>query len=190
MNAKFTKQNVKTELPKVSVTIVSKYLLSLDPKREYFSKNHELIVDDRDNYSSRPTIGNFRLNKMLQIIQALYYACYKQPLFENEMVAFEHGGIVFSIYRNFLKLHEEKNEFPYSYCLTTKQQEFISKVFFYLKNYSDKKLRELAHEDLAWQRARVRKGKSFNYDNEVLEYYEKLCGSMLEAMELLDEKDC
>ncbi|MCE8158928.1 MAG: DUF4065 domain-containing protein [Candidatus Moeniiplasma glomeromycotorum] len=182
-------KNTKTELPKVSATIVAKYLLSLDLERKYFSKNQVLIIDDKDNYRSKPTIGNFRLNKMLQIIQALYYACYSQPLFEDDMVAFENGGVVFKIYRGFMKLHEEKSEFFSSYYLTTKQQEFISKVFSYLKDhYSDNELRDLAHEDVAWQKA-WKSGKKFIYNNEVLEYYKALSSSMLRAMGLLEEMD-
>src|SRR3954451_6302169 len=98
-------KNTKNELPEVSATIVAKYLLYLDPKRKYFSKNHVLIVDDEENYTSKPTIGNFRLNKMLQIIQALYYACYKQLLFEDDMIAFENGGVVYDIYNRFLRLY-------------------------------------------------------------------------------------
>ena len=180
-------QNTKTELPKVSATIVSKYLLFLDPRREYFSKIHLLIIDSKDNYRSKPTIGNFRLNKMLQIIQALYYACYKQLLFEDEMVAFENGGVVREIFSSFMRLHREIDYIPPP--LIEEQREFIRKVFFYLRdNYSDRELRELAHEDLAWMKAwgRKRQGGSdkFIYDEEVLNYYEKLSSSMLRAMKI------
>ncbi|MCE8163847.1 MAG: DUF4065 domain-containing protein [Candidatus Moeniiplasma glomeromycotorum] len=191
MNAKVINQNTKNELPKVSAWIVSKYLLSLDPERRYFTNSHLFITDRISNRTSKLTTGNFRLNKMLQIIQALYYACYKQPLFNDEIVAFEHGGVVFRIYRSFLKLHGEKEEIPYSYYLTTKQQEFINKIFSYSRDhYSDIQLRDLAHEDLAWQRAIRRKGNEFVYNAEVLEYYKVLSSSMLKAMGLLGEKDC
>lgn len=179
-------QNIKSNLPKVSALDVSKYLLSLDQRRNYFSREQLLIIDKRDGYKSKPTIGNFRLNKMLQIIQALYFACYKQTLFEDKMIAFEHGGVVYSIYRGFINLHKEKSEVPLT--LKTKQKEFIRKVFSYLRdNYSDKELRELAHEDLAWQKATKRRGNYFDYNDEVLEYYKVLSSSMLEAMGLLGE---
>jgi hypothetical protein len=59
---------------------VARYLLSLDPERRYFSKIKIEIRGNHANFKSRPIIGNFRLNKMLQIIQALYYACYEISL--------------------------------------------------------------------------------------------------------------
>ena len=181
-------KNTKTELPKVSATIVAKYLLYLDPERKYFSKNHVLIVDNEENYTSKPTIGNFRLNKMLQIIQALYYACYEQLLFEDDMIAFENGGVVYAVFSSFMRLHGEVDYDPPP--LSNKQREFIKKVFYYLEdNYSDKELRDLAHEDVAWQKA-WRSGRKFIYNNEVLEYYKTLSPSMLRAMGLLEEMNC
>jgi uncharacterized phage-associated protein len=122
--------------------------LSFDPERKYFSRDQLLIINEEEGYRSKPTIGNFRLNKMLQIIQALYFGCYKKTLFTDKMVAFENGGVVHSIYSNFMNLHKEADYVPP--LLVEKQQEFIKKVFTYLKNnYSDKELRDLAHEDLA-----------------------------------------
>ncbi|RIA80671.1 hypothetical protein C1645_838282 [Glomus cerebriforme] len=111
------------------------------------------IVDKERNYHSKPIIGNFRLNKVLQITQALYYAKYKKPLFRDEMKAYEHGGIVNFIYRSFNNLYQEDIT-DNSKSLEREQKEFIKKVFYYLKdNYSDKELRDLAHRDLAWIKA-------------------------------------
>ena len=125
---------------------------------------------------------------MLQFTQAFYYAHYKTVLFNDQMKAYEHGGIVYYVYSNFRKLFaEEIND--NSKSLKKEQKGFIKKVFYFLKdNYNDNELRDLAHEDLAWQKARRRKlenkGDEFVYDQEVLEYYEKLSGSMLEAMKI------
>jgi uncharacterized phage-associated protein len=131
-----------------SALSVVNYLLSLDKGRKYFSNNRILIIDKGDNYHSKPVIGNFRLNKNLQIIQALHYSCYKQPLFRDEIKAYEHGGVVPFIYRNFKELYRENNNLSSS--LDKEQKKFISKVFTYLRdNYNDIELRELAHEDLA-----------------------------------------
>lgn len=187
MNTKIIKQNTNTTLPEVSAWDVSKYLLYLDPKRKYFSNTHLLVMDTKDNYKSNPIIGNFRLNKMLQIIQALYYAYCKKRLFLEGMKAYEHGGIVYLIFRNFLSLHKTINYVPSS--LTEERKDFIHKSFSYLRdNYSDKELRDLAHEDLAWRKAWRRRieGETddFIYDEEVLNYYDKLGSSMLRAMKI------
>jgi uncharacterized phage-associated protein len=114
--------------------------LSLDPEREYFSNaKKEIVLSDSRKYYSRPIIGNFRLNKMLQIIQALYYACYKTILFNDKIKAYEHGGIVYFVYKNFRKLWEEATDD--SKTLTKRHKDFINKVYSYLKkNYSDNEL--------------------------------------------------
>src|SRR5438067_13814269 len=83
---------------------ITSYLLSLDPQREYFANSRVLIINEEDNYKSKPVIGNFRLNKHLQIIQALHYSCYGVPLFHNEIKAFEHGGVVPFVYHSFREL--------------------------------------------------------------------------------------
>jgi uncharacterized phage-associated protein len=91
--------------PRTTSTLnITTYLLSLDPQREYFTNSKALIIDKEGNYKSKPVIGNFRLNKHLQIMQALYYSCYKIPLFHNEIKAFEHGGVVPFIYHSFKEL--------------------------------------------------------------------------------------
>src|SRR5205814_5531698 len=123
---------------------------SFDPERKYFSRDHLLIINEEEGYRSKTTIGNFRLNKMLQIIQALYFGCYEKTLFTDKMVAFENGGVIHSIYSNFMTLYEEPDySLPFT-LLVEKQRNFIEKVFSYLRyNYSDSELRDLAHEDIA-----------------------------------------
>ena len=134
--------------PTTSALNITSYLLSLDPQREYFANSRVLIIDEEDNYKSKPVIGNFRLNKHLQIMQALYYSGYGIPLFRNEIKAFEHGGVVPFVYHSFRELCWEMNDIPSS--LDKQQKDFVKKVFSYLKtNYTDSELRELAHEDLA-----------------------------------------
>jgi uncharacterized phage-associated protein len=190
METKITNQDANAKLFEVSAWDISKYLLSLDEGREYFSNTNLLIVDNKDNYRSNPTIGNFRLNKMLQIIQSLHYAYYKKRLFLEEIKAYEHGGIVYLIFKNFFSLHKTIDYVPDS--LTKEKIEFIRKSFTYLKdNYSDNELRNLAHQDLAWRKAWKRKilgkGDGFVYDEEVLNYYDKLGSSMLRAMKIKPE---
>jgi len=51
---------------------VAQYLLSLDPKRKYFTKRY----------------GNFRLNSLLHICQILYCAKYGKMLFKEDMLAY------------------------------------------------------------------------------------------------------
>ena len=68
---------MKSKLPRkyqtnTSALDVAQYLLSLDPKRKYFTKRY----------------GNFRLNSILHICQILYCAKYGKMLFKEDMLAY------------------------------------------------------------------------------------------------------
>ncbi|CAI2162048.1 11665_t:CDS:2 [Funneliformis geosporum] len=72
---KFSWQQVKVEDKEAFVVLgkdVAQYLLSLDPQRKYFTKNH----------------GNFRLNSLLHICQILYCAKSGKMLFKEDMLAY------------------------------------------------------------------------------------------------------
>jgi len=92
-------------------------------------------------------MGNFRLNAHLQIAQMLYYAHYQQPLFADQIKAYEHGGYVAEVYHNFpLLLQEKKTKFT----LDKKTKEFLTNLFHYLKtNYTNRDLEYFVCEDIA-----------------------------------------
>jgi len=73
-------QNIKTNLPEVSAWTVAKYLLSFDPERKYFSRDHLLIINEEEGYRSKPTIGNFRLINFLKPILLLFQFSTKNTL--------------------------------------------------------------------------------------------------------------
>ena len=62
---------------------IAKYLLSLDKDREYFENKRT----EHKITSATITVGNFRLNQMLYLIQILYYLKYKNLLFEDKFYA-------------------------------------------------------------------------------------------------------
>ena len=101
----------KKQLP-ISVTEVTKLLLSFDPDREYFLDGKMPNMVEEEGYEP-PTIGNFRLNKMLHICQMLHYAKYGEPLFFEDLRAYYHGAIVYPIYRDFFSFYRQ--------VLTTKE---------------------------------------------------------------------
>jgi len=68
---------MKNKLPRkyqtnTSALDVAQYLLSLDPKRKYFTQRY----------------GKLRLNSILHISQILHYAKYGKPLFYADMLAY------------------------------------------------------------------------------------------------------
>src|SRR5688572_20639502 len=99
-----TRQNKSSSL--VSARTVAKYLFSLDSDRKYFV-NKKI---DENNHPTPFIIGNFRLNKVLQIIQLLYYARHNQPFFKGNIKAYENGGIISSVYGKFKHLSQESKK--------------------------------------------------------------------------------
>ena len=88
---------INSQETKHNALSIAKYLLSLDEDREYF--NNEKM----ENEITFATVirGNFRLNQMLYLLQMLYYLEHKQLLFKDNLYAWEHGAIVYSIYTRF-----------------------------------------------------------------------------------------
>ncbi|CAG8552025.1 15768_t:CDS:2, partial [Racocetra persica] len=65
------------QISQISAMEAAKFLLSLDPNREYFIKKEMADIAG----ISIPMIGNFRLNKILHIAQMLYASKYGHYLF-------------------------------------------------------------------------------------------------------------
>src|SRR3954447_19459831 len=88
--------NIKNN--QVSALEVAKYLLSFDPERKYFKEGK---MTSRIDETNPPTLGNFRLNKMLHICQMLHYSKYGQPRLSEHLRAYPRGAIVYIVYKNF-----------------------------------------------------------------------------------------
>lgn len=80
VNKEGKQQNTKVKYDALSI---AKYLLSLDEEREYFSNKR---TKNKITFATI-TIGNFRLNQMLYLIQILYYLKYEKLLFEDKFYA-------------------------------------------------------------------------------------------------------
>ena len=91
---------------KYSAIEVARLLLSYDPQRKYFKDGKMNSRVDETN----PTIGNFRLNKMLHICYMLYYSKYGKPLFKENLRAYPRGAIVYVVFKNFFSLLRQELE--------------------------------------------------------------------------------
>lgn len=110
---------------------VAKYLLSLDPARQYFTKNVLKFEEEQ------LTEGNFRLNKMLHMAQIFHCVKYQKPLFKELMTAFDHGAVVHKVFSNFYQLYGMLQP---TINLTPNGQKLTEKVFYYFKKSDDKQL--------------------------------------------------
>jgi|SRR5439155_125309 len=132
------------EVENNSVLEIANFFLFLDPNREYFVKEKMIKVEG----NSLPTVGNLRLNKLLQITQMLYAAKEGKYLFPEKFLAFEHGGIIYDVYHGFHFLVNPINQSEIRH-LTTSLKEFLTKIFNYFKTYTNQQLENFVHEDPA-----------------------------------------
>ena len=131
-------------IDQVSAMEIAKFFLTLDPNREYFVKDKMIKVEG----NSVPTVGNLRLNKLLQITQILYAAKEGKYLFPEKFWAFEHGGIIYDVYHQFHFLVIPHRPNPIK-NLSTSLKTFLTKIFNYFKTYTNQQLEDFVHEDPA-----------------------------------------
>ena len=127
----------------VTALQVAKHFLNLDSTRKYFVTGKMPKISG----IAIPTIGNFRLNKLLHISQILYCAKKGEYLFSDPLMAFEHGGIVYEVYRQFHFLVKQSND--KNSHLTLSVKNFLDKIFYYFHNCRNEELEEFVHADPA-----------------------------------------
>src|SRR6266487_1698399 len=127
-----------------SAVDIARLLLSYDPARKYFKEGK---MTSRTSETNPPTIGNFRLNKMLHICYMLYYSKYGKPLFRESLRAYPRGALVYKVLMNFIQLSREKLE-PQQILIEEEDKKFINKTYSYFKNNSDQELEDFSHSDI------------------------------------------
>ncbi|RIA93357.1 hypothetical protein C1645_819553 [Glomus cerebriforme] len=138
--------NLNLKPAKYDASSIAKYLLSLDPNREYFENKRA----KNEITSATITTGNFRLNQMLYLIQILYYLKYERLLFNDKFYAWENGMVIYSVYTHFSSLYYNVNGKNIKNIEDGRIKTFISKCFNYLKTNSDRVLQEFAFTDPVW----------------------------------------
>ena len=93
--------------------------------------------------------GNAKLNKFLQLANNIYIAKTGQPIIDDSFLAYDNGGVVQSVQKEyaFLRNHKKGYVKPSFDHETEKYLDTFYKVF---KNVSVDELIELSHEDEAW----------------------------------------
>ncbi len=98
-------------------------------------------------------ISNMKLQKLLYYCQGFYLASQGQPLFEEEVVAWQYGPVVPVVYHKFKRYGASgiPNE-EASVCdrLDAMQVYWIDQVFDYFGQFSAIKLMNWSHSDLPW----------------------------------------
>src|SRR5437868_4541723 len=105
-----------------SLIFLLAYSHVLDPERKYFT-NTRMKVSKTS--ISAPQVGNIRLNSLLHLCQVFHYLQHKRLLFRDELLAFEQGIIVYSVYSSFTSLYYDTTTVSSIRTIDTKTKKFL-----------------------------------------------------------------
>jgi uncharacterized phage-associated protein len=103
-------------------------------------------------------LTNLKIQKLLYYVQGFHLAMYDKPIFEEKIMAWEHGPVVPEIYHRFKHLGsniipaESRMKIP---KLTKKEMELIIEVNDIYGQFSAWKLRNMTHEETPWKETKL-----------------------------------
>jgi len=98
-------------------------------------------------------ISNMKLQKLIYYAQGFHLALFDVPLFEEPIVAWEHGPVVESVYQDFKKFGASAIEVPHDLddtVLSDDQKDLMKEVYEVYGQFSAWKLRNMTHNELPW----------------------------------------
>lgn len=98
-------------------------------------------------------ISNLKLQKLLYYAQGMYLALYGEPLFEDELVAWQYGPVVETVYQKYKANGSDgiKNFVPPTENFSGNEEaalQFTQKTF---GQFSAWKLADMTHEETPWK---------------------------------------
>lgn len=117
-------------------------------------------------YNSRDIpISNLKLQKILYFLQAEFLILKKHPLFGDDLLAWDFGPVVLSVYRKYARfagapifLYAEE----WQGNLFNSDKKIVNNVLDCLKGYSAASLTDIIHCQTPWKEAYYSKGKISN----------------------------
>lgn len=100
-------------------------------------------------------ISNLKLQKLLYYAQGAVLAILNVPLFDDEIVAWEHGPVVVSVYHEYKS--NGRNGIPFDETMFIKEEyseeeeSILTDVYEEFGQYSAWKLRNMTHRETPWQ---------------------------------------
>lgn len=101
-------------------------------------------------------LSNLKLQKLVYYAQGFHLAIYGEPLFSDEIQAWQHGPVVPTLYRtykihgsNFIPVPDDVNLSAYSDQTT----ELLNEIYQIYGQFSAWKLRDLTHQEPTWSDA-------------------------------------
>ena len=121
----------------------------------FLARNRRDIAEGSDEM-----ISNLKLQKLLYYAQGCTLAITGEPLFNDEILAWEHGPVVPCIYHKYKS--NGANGIPYDgefdgSFLDKKTASILEEVYQEFGQYSAWKLRNMTHEEAPWQKTQKNK---------------------------------
>lgn len=112
---------------------------------------HNRIVSDEDGAEY---ISNLKLQKLLYYAQGCFLAITDKPLFDDKILAWQHGPVVEKIYHKYKCNGAEgipfDEDFDFS-KFSKKENELLEEVYNEFGQYSAWKLRNMTHNETPWK---------------------------------------
>lgn len=112
---------------------------------------HNRIIENEEGAEH---ISNLKLQKLLYYAQGCFLAVTDEALFDDNIVAWQHGPVVESVYHlykaNGAKGIPFDEDFDFS-AFTQEENSLLTEVYDTFGQYSAWKLRNMTHEETPWQ---------------------------------------
>ena len=123
----------------------------------------EYFLAQVDEQECGDTISNLKLQKLLYYAQGVHLAETGDPLFREEIEAWDHGPVVLSVYRKYRQHGDGAIPPPkiVDFSVFSKsQKDVLKEVYRVFGQFSAWKLRNMTHAEPPWKEAWARGRKS------------------------------
>ena len=102
------------------------------------------------------TISNLKLQKLLYYSQGFHLAVNARPLFDEPLIAWQHGPVVRTVYETYAEYGGKAIPRPEDFDidrLTVEERGLIDQVYSTYGQFSAWRLREMTHDEPPWSDA-------------------------------------
>ena len=117
---------------------------------EWFLQRNRVAMMEED----AELISPMKLQKLLYYAQGSFLGVYNEPLFGEDLLAWEHGPVVECVYQAYRRYGAAG--IPYdadfdSSIFTPEENDLLNEVYDTFGQYSASKLRNMTHEETPWK---------------------------------------
>lgn len=111
--------------------------------------------DRKNRFNEGEGITNLKLEKLLYYAQGYYLAKKNAPLFDDKIIAWDHGPVVNDVYQKYKKFGSSKIEIEdnkiYEAKIDKDTEQILIKVYEKYAQYSAWKLSDMTHQEEPWK---------------------------------------